>query len=395
MGLIEVDRIEEPRAEDDVRRSLERLPRPVAALAEPIWGTRLHAAPPVRRTAIGRLLSAAGMLAAGVALSVAGLQRPPMSLPLLLPGLLLATGGARYLQIVIHHHAVHQRLVRGAAMNRLLGQAISAVLLTQDYDGFYVDHIKKHHPNGKLARRGDPDLETLIALGIVPGVQREELWRRFVKTLISPRYHLLFLRERLAANFVRSTGPRRLAAAMIWSTAVLALVLFPAAIAPFLIAYLLPITIGYHMSALMQFTSEHVWLTPCRAVDDARSRARRATRGRFCGDRLPPPDLHAATAAIAWGKWWLRLLTVHAAARIAVLHGDLPHHDLHHIRPTDLDWPNSDAERLSMRTHEELGEVWGLWNALDQVFETLSALDPMEPATATADGYNAAAFASM
>jgi hypothetical protein len=375
----------------DVRKSLERLPPRLAALAEPIWGTCLRGVPTWRQSAMSRMLTAWAMLAGGVALSVAGLQRPPLSLALLLPGLLLATGGARYLQIVIHHYTVHNRFFHRPFANRFLGQAISTLLLTQDYDGFYVDHIKKHHPNAKLARRGDPDLETLLSLGIVPGMTRAELWRRFVKTLFSPRYHLVFIRERLRANFLSATVPRRVAAAVVWSAAAIALALFPRAILPFAIAYLVPITIGYHMSALMQFTSEHVWLTPCGAGDDARSRARRATRGRFCGDPLPAPG----ASALAWVRWWLRLVTLHAAARIAVLHGDLPHHDLHHIRPTDLDWANSGAERLEMADHEELWEVWGLWNALDQVFQTFSALDPMDPATATAEGYNASAFASM
>ena len=341
------------------------------------------------------LATAAGMLVGGVAAGLAGLQgRSAAPLPLLLLGGLLATGGARYLQIVIHHYAVHNQFFRSPRANRLLGQTISTVLLTQDYDGFRVDHMKKHHPNAKLARRGDPDLETLISLGFRPGVPRRELWRLFVVTLVSPRYHLTFLRERLRANFVTATVPRRVAAGVVWSGVVALLMVYPSAIVPTIVAYFIPVTFGYHVSALMQFTSEHVWLTPCRAGDTVRSRARRATRGRFCGDPLPPLEQSSAAAVMAWTWWCLRLVTVHAMSRIAVLHGDLPDHDLHHIRPTDLDWPNSHAERLSMSQQEELSEVWGLGNALDEVFHTLSTLEPMDAAAAP-DTYNAAAFAAM
>lgn len=378
-----------------MRSTLERLPRLAAALAEPVWGTRVRGTVPERqRTRLARLSTAAAMLVIGTTVGVLSLQHRPLSLLALPLALLLTTGGARYLQIVIHHYAVHNQFFRRPAANRLLGQTISTILLTQDYDGFHVDHIRKHHPNGKLARRGDPDLETLIALGIRPGVPREQLWRRFVLTLLSPRYHFLFLRERLKANFVTASGPRRTAAYLFWAAVLTALAVWPGAIVPFLVAYFIPVTAGYHVSALMQFTSEHVWLTPCHAGDTMRARARRCTRGRFCGDPLPSSTLGAAARAIAWSRWWLRLLTVHAASRIAVLHGDLPDHDLHHIRPTDLDWANSDAERVAMAQREELTEVWGLGNALDEVFVTLSKLEPMEEATAP-DAYNAAAFASM
>src|SRR5712691_8918368 len=139
----------------NVRSTLEQLPRGLAVLAEPIWGTRLRIAPARRRSPILRLLTAAGMVVVGVAAGFAAFQRPS-AIWLLLISAVLTTGGARYLQIVIHHYAVHNRFFRKPLANRLLGQTISTILLTQDYDGFYEDHMRKHHPNVKLARRGDP-----------------------------------------------------------------------------------------------------------------------------------------------------------------------------------------------------------------------------------------------
>src|SRR5439155_6879766 len=123
-----------------------------------------------------------------------GLVWMPWTAGLLPLGWIFTIGGSRYLQVSVVHFAVHNQFFSRERHNRLLAQTISTVLLITDYDSYYRDHIKNHHPIGKFARRGDPDLEFLIALGFLPGMSRDELWRHLAWTLISPRFHFLFLR---------------------------------------------------------------------------------------------------------------------------------------------------------------------------------------------------------
>lgn len=367
-----------------VRRSLQNLPPWLTAILAAIWGTAIHGGKRTRRSRLGRLLSALTFMLLGVTLTGVGIIWLPLA-PAFLPlGWIFTVGGARHFQLSVVHFAVHNQFFADERHNRLLAQTISTVLLITNYTDYYVDHVKKHHPRRTFARRGDPDLEFLIALGFLPGMSHEELWRHLAWTLVSPRFHFLFLRGRLHTNFVSASRPRRLASVALWLAVTIVLAMHPTWIVPFALLWVVPLTVGYHVSSLLQFASEHLWLLPC---DDksAREHAKALTRGRFCGDALPPADVRGFARARAWAVWWVRLLTLHAVVRIAVLPGDLPHHDLHHLRPTDFDWPNANAVRLEMLANgEALTETWGLFDALDEVFVVLSSLPPMnfnEPVT--------------
>lgn len=372
-------------AEDPVavRRSFQRLPPRRTAKLAAIWGTTIHAGKSTRHTRVGRLLSALTFILLGLTLTGLGLVWLPWTAFLLPLGWIFVIGGSRHLQVSITHFAVHNQFFADKRRNRLLAETISTALLITSYDDYRTDHVEKHHPLGTFARRGDPDLEFLIALGFLPGMSREELWRHLAWTLVSPRFHFLFLRGRLRSNFVAASRPRRLAAIALWLTVALMLATHPAWIVPFVILWVVPLTLGYHMSSLLQFASEHLWLLPCRG-EGTREHAKALTRGRFCGDALPDADLRGFARLRAWAIWWLRLLTLHAVVRIAVLPGDLTHHDLHHLRPHDFDWANADAVRLEMLAEGvALNETWGLFAALDEVFVVLSSLPPMnvdEPA---------------
>lgn len=361
-----------------VRQSLKNLPPRLTAKLAAIWGTTIHAGKPTRHSRLSRLRLALTFILIGLTFTALGLVWMPWTVVLLPLGWIFTIGGSRYLQVSVVHFAVHNQVFARERHNRLLAQTISTALLITDFDTYHRDHVKNHHPIGKFARRGDPDLEFLIALGFLPGMSRDELWRHLAWTLVSPRFHFLFLRGRLHSNFIGASRPRRLAAVAFWLAVVTALALHPAWIIPFIVLWILPLTLGYHMSSILQFASEHLWLLPC-AGEGAREHAKALTRGRFCGDALPDADLRGVARLRAWAMWWLRLLTLHAVVRVAVLPGDLTHHDLHHLRPTDFDWANADAVRFEMLANgETLNETWGLFAALDEVFVVLSSLPPMD-----------------
>jgi len=377
-----------------VRRSLEKLPLWLTTVLAAIWGTEIHTRTLTRHSRVGRLVSALAFIVLGVTLTAFGLVSMPWSAFLLPLGWIFTIGGSRHLQVSITHFAIHNQFFADKRRNRLLAQTISTVLLITDYDTYYRDHVNNHHPNRTFARRGDPDLEFLIALGFLPGMSRDELWRHLWRTVVSPRFHYLFLRGRLHSNFVGASRPRRYAAIAFWSIVSIALATHPAWILPFTILYVVPLTIGYHVSSLLQFASEHLWLLPCRGDEGAREHAKALTRGRFCGDALPQAGLRGLARLRAWTIWWVRLFTVHAVVRIAVLPGDLTHHDLHHLRPHDFDWPNADAVRLEMLANGVvLNETWGLFAALDEVFTVLSSVPAMNDETSVT--MNEKLFATM
>ena len=96
-----------------------------------------------------------------------------------------------------------------------------------------------------------------------------------------------------------------------------------------------------NIGAFLELASEHVW-----NVGDSAGRERQAqlSHARLLG-AMPPQG----RSPLAWAAWALQMLGA-AAMRFAVVPGDLPHHDAHHVgvRPAlGLDrhgWTNAAAE---------------------------------------------------
>src|ERR1700732_1981989 len=118
---------------------------------------------------------------------------------------LLTTGAARKIQVMLVHHCSHLTFCSSKFMNRLIGDALSTLIWSQDFTTYQRDHVVSHH--GKdFATMNDPDVVTLTKLmRIKPGMSKKELWSCLLRSLVSPRLHLTFLRFRLRANF--STCP--------------------------------------------------------------------------------------------------------------------------------------------------------------------------------------------
>jgi len=102
----------------------------------------------------------------------------------------------------------------------------------------------------------------------------------------------------------------------------------------------------------------------------------RKSHGRFNADS--PPDFPFRQQPLAWLFWLVRMLGYHLPVRIAILPGELPEHDYHHRHPHSKDWANGiyarqqDLEAGCPGWCESYTEVWGLFEATDRVFETLS-----------------------
>ena len=65
--------------------------------------------------------------------------------------------------------------------------------------------------------------------------------------------------------------------------------------------------------------------------------------------------------------------------RIAIVPGDMPVHDHHHIF-VKADWSNGFFERQK-KVEEGVAyrEIWGVFNAINLVFDKLESLSPITP----------------
>ncbi|ETW98487.1 MAG: hypothetical protein ETSY1_18565 [Candidatus Entotheonella factor] len=197
-------------------------------------------------------------LLGGSAISCLIVASPMVYWPLLVFAWLLTVHGARKAQLVICHHAVHANLTGNKLYDKAIFEGLSTFLLIQDYHGYVQDHIRLHH-GPALATLEDPDVKVLLRLGFLAGKDREWLWRHLYWTLCSPRCHGLFLRARLKANFMTAPAYRRVMA-MVYVSMVFGTLLLIGGWLSWLFAWFIPIVFLYHVAAILQFLSEHLWL---------------------------------------------------------------------------------------------------------------------------------------
>jgi fatty acid desaturase len=297
----------------------------------------------------------------------------------------ITVGRARKLLTTINHECVHERFAQTKFINQLVAELVSTLIMVQGYEGYHKDHIGTHHSK-KLATLQDPDLIFLLKLGFKPGLSRAELWKRLWLTMISPTYHWLFLKARFTANFISPSWQRQLLA-VCFNFLMLEFVVLTQSWVVWLVVWVFPMTILYHISALLQFTSEHQWLRVKDPTHGAHLVLARLTLGRFMGEAAPKPSQSFFQDLLAWGHWYLRMVFVHLPLRIFVIVGDLPQHDWHHRHPKHKNWMNAayarqaDLDAGCPGWPELYAEVWGLGTAIDGVFSLLSSLPPLDDST--------------
>ena len=350
------------------------------------------------RTPYWHLLTMVLSLVSGMATSVLLSTRLPAWWPLCIFSWMLIVHSSRKAQLVICHYAVHGTMTGRTWGDRMLVECLSTLLLIQHFEGYYHDHVRLHHSR-YLATYADVDLQFLMHLGFRPGMSRRALWRHLGWTMISPRFHALFLWQRLRVNFYAAPRYRRIMAGVNAAALVGGLVLTQDWLA-FLVAWVIPLCPLYHIASLLQFVSEHKWLAMYQpspydygetlTMDLSPSHTHkcmlaRLTFGRFVGDGLPSRTMPLGSWCWAWGRWVLRLLLLHIPTRLCVLVGDLTVHDWHHRHPHG-DWANAPYARARDLAAGCPGwpavyeEVWGLDQAIDVVFTGLAALPPLDTA---------------
>jgi hypothetical protein len=281
---------------------------------------------------------------------------------MLLPAWTTVTGAARWLQVVLLHHLSHRP---HGGWPRTVFEIVSSALLITSYERYRKPHLEEHHRS--VATPADADARYIASLGFRPGRAKRASWSNLYRTLFSPGFHLRTFAARLRENFVAPSAAR-IALAIAIHVAFLALVALTGAWLAYALGFLLPVTVFYQASVLLQLVCEHRWFH-ARGSLDARTHQARLTFARFVGEAPPQQG-----SGRAWARFWLRMFFVHLPARMVVLVGDMPQHDAHHRRPATLDWPNAAYARqrdveAGMWPYDEL---WGLRAAIDEVFTSLS-----------------------
>lgn len=290
---------------------------------------------------------------------------------------LYLTGRLRKAQVVYGHHAIHGTLFRQHSQaNALAARLLTIAALAQNDAEYKREHLD-HHRRTIFTTLSDADASLLYTFGLRPGLPFNTLRRSLLITLISPRYHLWFLRARLLSNLRRP--PQERALTLAWLTVVCVIVPTHFGVAAAALALWLPLTVLYQMSALLQFVTEHVWLVGEAPGADARAYLERC-HGRFCGERVPGTG-GTLSSASAWMTWWCRTLFVHLPTRMAVLVGDLPAHDWHHLVAalghSANHWPQAIYERqraidCGHTTGMETRELWGMNAMVRHVLSSMS-----------------------
>jgi len=193
-------------------------------------------------------------------------------------------------------------------------------------------------------------------------------WDRFARNAISLQYHWGFLKARLKANLIDPPLSRR------WMSAIFILLTIVLVTATntwttFMVAWVFPLTILYHISALCQFSSEHIWGSSS-GDNSTKSHAR------FCCEDPPLNDDWKE-----WTYWWLKIFFYYLPVRVAILPSEMIAHDIHHSHPKEdkEDWANPiyNRQRLVDRGVVKSVEYWGLHNAIDAVFQNLAKQEPL------------------
>lgn len=191
-------------------------------------------------------------------------------------------------------------------------------------------------------------------------------WDRMREVVCSPKFHLFFLNARFKANFIDAPFYRRLMS-IAFAIIIISIVTITHTWLTFLVAWVFPLTILYHISALCQIASEHLW----GSTGSKESKS----HGRFCGEQPPQSNDFSE-----WSIWWCKMLFYHLPVRLAIFSDPSigPHDNHHEESKDDRDGANAIYNRQrQVQAGKEYCEYWGLHNAMEAVFLNLAEQAPL------------------
>ncbi|WP_261399304.1 fatty acid desaturase [Streptomyces misionensis] len=300
----------------------------------------------------------------------------------LLPGWALTLHGLRNLRMMVYHQCSHRNMYRRRRLDTVIGRAISSLLVIQNFERYSREHVSDHHAAHHMTLR-DPTVQAfLVSLELRPGMTRRQMWRRVVGKLLSPRFHLAFSISRVRSFWSTAARSERVTAVVLY-TALAAATIATGTWPALLLAWFVPLLPLFQVSNTLRLCVKHTFPVAGTEVRRGRDYFAGLTNAIFIGEPAPSAAQPAGRRALAWVRWALRMLFVHAPTRYLVLTGDTVVHDYHHRYPSSREW----ADYLFARKRDiesghkgwpEYHEVWGLVPAINYVFDSLAVADPAE-----------------
>lgn len=326
------------------------------------------------------IVVSAGLIAGGALL--AGIGYSQASIALWLLGFVLATGGIKQMQVMICHNCAHDMVFESRETNMTVGRIISGVLMLKPFDTYKSEHAL-HHSSKTLLTDDDDTLSYLQSVvGLKPSDSIASMWTKLVSTALSPLAVLRSCWGRLKST---ATAENRRVAALtlvFWA----GLALLSAALGHFdlfIVAWVIPIFAGYHISTTFRLAAEHTWpsvdVLERRGIDFICE----STTGVFIGEELRIPEGAGTVRRFAHiSVWLIKMLAFHLFVRVFVMVGDTPCHDFHHRRPRSKDWPNYITARERDRIEgskpfpTNYAETWGYINSVTTNFRNFQRALP-------------------
>jgi len=355
-----------------VRESMSVLPAWMQPMLTWLTAKPIHLKAKVERSAWSHLCSTLCMLIAGVSITYLSFNS---NWYYLLPlSLVLTVSGMRKLQVVIYHHCSHNSVLKTKTANSILGETISIILAIKNFKNYQKDHMVHHNAHGLLTSR-DETVQDLEKVGLIPGQAKSNLYLRLYLSFVSPLIHLRLIWGRFKATFLSNNYQHNLLAICFWSLLCFTVNILHAW-AFFLVAWVFPLTILYHISRTLRLLVEHTW------TNDISERNRdfiaATTIAVFCGEALPCVGRNNYKKIVAYTYWSIKMMTVHLFFRVFVLVGDTPCHDFHHRNPSSKEWLSyiyareKDQQLVKERGQFLYKETWGFLAAIERNLSAMS-----------------------
>jgi fatty acid desaturase len=329
-------------------------------------------------TALRHLIAAFAWILAGLALGALAFAGLRLGLALLPLALLFVSCGLGLFQVVIFHHCAHGTVFRTRDRNRQVGRIISALLLFKHFDLYQREHML-HHSARKLLTAEDEFAQFVFdTCGLEAGMSKAELWRRIVVNVASPLFHGRFFWRRIRASLGSHDRSHNLLGIAAWTAALVAATA-AGVLMPFLVLWVLPVTVLLQIATIFRILCEHRF--PDARLIEVRDKhfVCLATTGVFPGAAPPKSDEPLLIRMGGWLGWWAEMLTLQLFVRLFVLVGDAPCHDFHHRRPASKRWVSYAQARQKDRLDGCPGfpvnycDSWGLLRTIDHNLATLAA----------------------
>jgi fatty acid desaturase len=276
----------------------------------------------------------------------------------------------------IAHHCVHNRFSQQKALNYWLGTLITSVIQITEFNSFRNYHNTQHHHPEKLATmEHDPANKPYLVytLHFKLGMRKQDYWKRLWQVTMSPAFHAQTLLERVKGSLIEASSTHRVLS-FLWFAIILSLAAASGSWIVFLL-WLVPSQILFQIVILLQLLTEHIWGYIPTDNESAKEALIGKCMSRFLGS--PPPEVNFLSEPKAWIKWAGEILG-YIITRMAVLCLNLPAHSYHHAFPMNHNWTNEIYDLQSFISSGcpnypgQFPEVWGFWNSVDVVFESLS-----------------------